>query len=364
MADGSGLWRNTSTLGSPNELSTRVDETWKPLLPGDVRYGLKLPTSCTPRLFPGPSNWPGCRGVRCQPLIHPWPPPLPLRPGPLPPSRACTSGASDTWRPLGRMVIMPPPRISLFVSQLPMSTPPFVSPVSGCFAAFCKAVPILCTKPSLAASWDRAGRFATPAPASCPQLMACYRPSASCRWRPNPCPGCPLFPGHSPGVPTNQPSRHHAESLGVTCGAHFGQVDRKLSLELPCPRPAQLCQAVLPPQHALAAHLHRMHGQVALSTQYTCGTSCLWCLSEFHNSDWLRYHLQHSASCEHGLRCVVGPVYTYGSGTKIKGLARKAISARRSIAWRDPLMQRPPSAVPPLKVVFVPRPNLMRNCSA
>ena len=79
------------------------------------------------------------------------------------------------------------------------------------------------------------------------------------------------------------------------------------------------CGLLLPSKHALAAHLHRMHGRVALCTQYTSGPICLWCLGDFHNTDRLRYHLLHSPLCEHGLRCVVGPVYTYGSGSKRRG---------------------------------------------
>ena len=79
------------------------------------------------------------------------------------------------------------------------------------------------------------------------------------------------------------------------------------------------CGAVLPSKHALAAHAHRMHGRVALCTQYTLGPVCLWCLQDFHNTDRLRYHLLHSPTCEHGLRCVVGPVYEYGTGSKRRG---------------------------------------------
>ena len=65
--------------------------------------------------------------------------------------------------------------------------------------------------------------------------------------------------------------------------------------------------------------MHRMHGRVALCTQYTLGPVCLWCLQDFHNTDRLRYHLLHSPACEHGLRCVVGPVYEYGTGSKRRG---------------------------------------------
>ena len=171
---------------------------------------------------------------------------------------------------------------------------------------------------AFAASWDRAGRFAS-------LLQQAIRDL----W---PATGLPPL---SVGGPTlalvARSSRvilracrrisRHGTMLKALCHmwCAFQQGRPKVVIGAARPQTCQLCQAILPSQHALAAHLHRMHGQVALCTQYTCGTSCLWCLTEFHNSDRLRYHLQHSASCEHGLRCVVGPVYTYGSGTKRSG---------------------------------------------
>ncbi|CAE7292745.1 unnamed protein product [Symbiodinium sp. CCMP2592] len=93
----------------------------------------------------------------------------------------------------------------------------------------------------------------------------------------------------------------------------------KRVIGLASPRTCSECGATLASAHALAAHMHRLHGRVALCTQYTLGTVCLWCLTEFHNAARLRYHLLHTPECEHGLRCCVGPVYEYGSGTKRRG---------------------------------------------
>ncbi|CAE7241055.1 unnamed protein product, partial [Symbiodinium microadriaticum] len=171
---------------------------------------------------------------------------------------------------------------------------------------------------AFAASWDRAGRFASLLQQAVREL-----------WPATNLP--PLDVGGPTLALVARSSRsllqacrrvsRHGTMLRALCHmwCSFRTGKTKAVIGAALPQTCQLCQAVLPSQHALAAHLHRMHGQVALSTQYTCGTSCLWCLSEFHNSARLRYHLQHSASCEHGLRCVVGPVYTYGSGTKRSG---------------------------------------------
>ena len=84
---------------------------------------------------------------------------------------------------------------------------------------------------------------------------------------------------------------------------------------LSCP----LCRQPLPSQHALAAHLHRKHAVVNVMTRYTNGTACLWCHTEHHSTDRLKYHLRRCASCMHGLRVVVGQVYSYGTGTKRTG---------------------------------------------
>ena len=171
---------------------------------------------------------------------------------------------------------------------------------------------------AFAASWDRAGRFASLLQQAVPDLWPATDLS-------------PLAVGGPTLALVARSSRallqacrrisRHGTMLKALCQrwCSFRVGRAKAVIGAALPQTCQLCQAVLPSQHALAAHLHRMHGQVALSTQYTCGTSCLWCLSEFHNSARLRYHLQHSAACEHGLRCVVGPVYTYGSGTKRSG---------------------------------------------
>ena len=99
----------------------------------------------------------------------------------------------------------------------------------------------------------------------------------------------------------------------------FGQGTPRQVIGQAAPQVCPDCNAVLPSKHALAAHMHRMHGRVALCTQYTLGPVCLWCLQDFHNTDRLRYHLLHSPACEHGLRCVVGPVYEYGTGSKRRG---------------------------------------------
>ena len=84
---------------------------------------------------------------------------------------------------------------------------------------------------------------------------------------------------------------------------------------LHCP----LCQQSLPSRHSLAAHMHRKHSVVNVMTRYTAGTICLWCHTEHHSTDRLKYHLSRSTTCLHGLRVVTGPVYSYGSGTKRTG---------------------------------------------
>ena len=84
---------------------------------------------------------------------------------------------------------------------------------------------------------------------------------------------------------------------------------------LQCP----LCHQHLPSHHSLAAHLHRKHAVVNVLTRYTAGTVCLWCHTEHHSTDRLKYHLSRNASCMHGLRVVVGQVYSYGTGTKRTG---------------------------------------------
>ena len=80
-----------------------------------------------------------------------------------------------------------------------------------------------------------------------------------------------------------------------------------------------LCNAVCPSKHALAAHLHRKHSVVNVMTKYTLGTVCLWCHSDHHSTDRLKYHLSRCRECVHGLRVVTGQVYEYGTGTKRTG---------------------------------------------
>ena len=84
----------------------------------------------------------------------------------------------------------------------------------------------------------------------------------------------------------------------------------------------QLCNAPLPSQHALAAHIHRKHSVVSCYTRFTNGTVCFWCNTEMHSTDRLKYHLRTTAACMHGLRVKVGEVYTYGTGTKRSGRRR------------------------------------------
>ena len=94
---------------------------------------------------------------------------------------------------------------------------------------------------------------------------------------------------------------------------------QKLVLGEPAVFLCPLCQQSLPSRHALAAHLHRKHAVVNVMTRYTDGTACLWCHTEHHSTDRLKYHLRSCASCMHGLRVVVGQVYSYGTGTKRTG---------------------------------------------
>ena len=80
-----------------------------------------------------------------------------------------------------------------------------------------------------------------------------------------------------------------------------------------------LCQAVFPSAQACAAHLHRRHSVINVLTRYTNGTVCLWCNTEHHSTDRLKYHLKTTPACVHGLRVVVGPQYEHGTGTKRSG---------------------------------------------
>ena len=95
---------------------------------------------------------------------------------------------------------------------------------------------------------------------------------------------------------------------------------RVLGVMQPCTCP--LCQAVLPSQHALAAHVHRKHSVVNCYTKLTNGTVCFWCNTEMHSTDRLKYHLRTTPSCLRGLRVQVGEVYAYGTGTKRTGRRR------------------------------------------
>jgi len=80
-----------------------------------------------------------------------------------------------------------------------------------------------------------------------------------------------------------------------------------------------LCGLVLPSHQALAAHIHRKHSVVNQLTRLTNGTVCLWCNTEQHSTDRLKYHLRTTPGCVHGLRVVVGESYEYGTGTKRTG---------------------------------------------
>ena len=84
----------------------------------------------------------------------------------------------------------------------------------------------------------------------------------------------------------------------------------------------QLCQASLPSKQALAVHIHRKHSVVSCYIKFTHGTGCLWCNTDMHSTDRLKYHLRTTAACLHGLRVQVGEVYTYGTGTKRVGRRR------------------------------------------
>ena len=84
-------------------------------------------------------------------------------------------------------------------------------------------------------------------------------------------------------------------------------------------RQCPLCHCSCPSKHALAAHMHRKHSVVNVLTRYTSGTVCLWCHTEHHSTDRLKYHLSRRPHCLHGLRVTVGQVYEYCSGTKRTG---------------------------------------------
>ena len=169
-----------------------------------------------------------------------------------------------------------------------------------------------------AAAWDRDGRWASLLGQAVRQIW----PATS-------------LPPLQPGEPTLAAITRHSKSLLAACRkvsrhgtmlqalcrtwVRFGQGTPRLVIGRALPQACPDCGALLPSKHALAAHMHRMHGRVALCTQYTSGPLCLWCLRDFQNTDRLRYHLLHAPECEHGLRCVVGPVYEYGTGSKRRG---------------------------------------------
>ncbi|CAE7632934.1 X-element\ORF2 [Symbiodinium sp. CCMP2592] len=70
---------------------------------------------------------------------------------------------------------------------------------------------------------------------------------------------------------------------------------------------------------ALAAHRHRKHGTLARATELCNGTTCSWCLRDFHSSDRLKYHIATSAGRRLPLEISVGAHHQYGSGTKRRG---------------------------------------------
>ncbi|CAE7588832.1 unnamed protein product [Symbiodinium sp. CCMP2592] len=72
-------------------------------------------------------------------------------------------------------------------------------------------------------------------------------------------------------------------------------------------------------QQALAAHRHRKHGILARATALCDGTTCSWCLRDFHSSDRLKYHISTTPACRLSLEISVGPHHTYGSGSKRRG---------------------------------------------
>ena len=170
----------------------------------------------------------------------------------------------------------------------------------------------------LVAAWDRGGKWASLLSQAVRQMWPATR-----------------LPPLQSGGPTLAAIERHCRCLLAACkrvSQHatmqqalcriwslFGQGTPRAVIGQAAPQACPDCGLLLPSKHALAAHLHRMHGRVALCTQYTSGPVCLWCLGDFHNTDRLRYHLLHSPACEHGLRCVVGPVYTYGTGSKRRG---------------------------------------------
>ena len=80
-----------------------------------------------------------------------------------------------------------------------------------------------------------------------------------------------------------------------------------------------MCLCSFPSKQALAAHVHRKHSVVNCLTRYTNGSICVWCNTDMHSLDRLKYHLKVSPACVHGLRVTVGTIYQYGSGTKRSG---------------------------------------------
>ena len=158
--------------------------------------------------------------------------------------------------------IMPPQRILPCVYRPPMWIPPCVWLASGCFAGYFNVAPSLCVTPSRPRG---TGLVALRAFGS--KRLGICGPPLACRllpWEALPLTWLLALPGPS-WVPVDVSAvTAPCSGLFVACGAPSKLARTGPLLGLPFPGPE--CHAILPSQHALAAHLHRMHGQVALST--------------------------------------------------------------------------------------------------
>ena len=313
------VWfRSTNTSGCLSVSMTPAGEMLRLLLDEAVPCGAERPTSFTPLLFRGRLSLPGLTDV---PSRLPTPHSLLLsrsRPVPSALSKACTTNVFDTLRRPGQMGTVSHLILSRFVSA-----PPRLMYVAICVARVRLLCRLVQRRSSFAydileASWDRAGRW-----------TSLLQQAVRTLWHNT------SLPPLASGGPTLALLQRSTRELARACRrvsqhgtmlqalhhmwTSFGQSSLRGTIGQAAPQLCPECGATLPSRHALAAHLHRMHGRVALCTQYTLGSVCLWCLLDFHNTDRLRYHLLHSPACEHGLRCVVGPVYEYGSGSKRSG---------------------------------------------
>ena len=211
---------------------------------------------------------------------------------------------------------------------------------------------------ALVAAWDRAGRWAV-------LLQQAVR-----RLWPN-----TDLPPLDLGGPTlalvqrsTRPLLHacrrvsrHGSMLQALCHiwTFFGQGQRRVTIGRAIPCSCEDCGAVLPSRHALAAHQHRMHGRVALLTQYTLGPVAFGVSPTFTiQIDFgITYFTRQRASTA----SVVLSVPSMNTDQALKGPGKRVTRVPLSSVLRGLSMPRLLRGLPPQKVVSVPPGNSMKS---